>query len=109
MGCYKHGLSFQTDYKIISKAKPATQCKKSQGKAAFFESNVGNGDANVVPAYTVCVKFPSGKNLCTQSQPYSTGTLYINEITDTILGKVAVTWFVKGKKVGTSVFGVVKG
>jgi hypothetical protein len=34
------------------------------------------------------------------------GTLYVNKITSTSVGKHEVTWYVKGKKVGTTVFRV---
>ena len=56
--------------------------------------------------YTVCVKFPSGKNLCAQAQEAEQGTLYVNKITSTIPGRHVVTWFVKGKKVGSFAFRV---
>jgi hypothetical protein len=81
-------------------AKPARSCPQKSKKGAFFKSL--NGDV----AYTVCVKFPSGKNLCAQSQEAERGTLYVNKITSTIPGKHVVSWFVKGKKVGSWAFTV---
>ena len=69
-------------------------------KGAFFKSL--NGDV----IYSVCVKFPSGKNLCAQAQEAEQGTLYVNKITSTIPGRHVVSWFVKGKKVGSSAFRV---
>ena len=85
---------------ISRNAEPAHKCPAGSKKGAFFKSN--NGDV----AYTVCVKFPSGKNLCAQAQEAKQGTLYVNKITSTIPGMHAVSWFVKGKKVGTFTFRV---
>lgn len=81
-------------------AEPAHKCPQTSKKGAFFRSNNGN------VSYTVCVKFPSGKNLCAQAQKADKGTLYVNKITSTIPGRHVVSWFVKGKKVGASVFRV---
>ena len=79
---------------------PAHSCPKRSKKGAFFKSP----QADVV--YSVCVRFPSGKNLCAHAQAATQGTLYVNKITSTILGKHRVTWFVKGQKVGSTVFTV---
>ena len=46
---------------ISRNAKPAHVCPKKSKKGAFFKSL--KGDVN----YSVCVKFPSGKNLCAPS------------------------------------------
>lgn len=81
-------------------AEPAHQCPQNSKKGAFFRSNKGD------VSYTVCVKFPSGKNLCAQAQDADKGTLYVNKITSTIPGKHVVSWFVKGKKVGSVDFRV---
>lgn len=85
---------------ISRNAKPAHVCPKGSKKGAFFKST----KADVT--YTVCVKFPSGKNLCAQAQEATAGTLYVNKITSTIPGRHEVSWFVKGKKVGNFVFRV---
>ena len=85
---------------ISRNAAPAHVCPKGSKKGAFFKST----QADVT--YTVCVKFPSGKNLCAQAQEATQGTLYVNKITSTIPGRHVVSWFVKGKKVGSSVFRV---
>ncbi len=85
---------------ISRNAKPAHVCPKKAKKGAFFKSL--KGDVN----YSVCVKFPSGKNLCAQAQEAKQGTLYVNKVTSTIPGKHRVTWFVEGKKVGSFVFRV---
>ena len=80
---------------VSRNAKPAHVCPKGSKKGAFFKSF--NGDV----VYSVCVKFPSGKNLCAQAQEAEQGTLYVNKITSTIPGKHVVSWYVKGKKVGS--------
>jgi hypothetical protein len=85
---------------ISRNATPSHVCPKGSKKGAFFKSL--NGDV----VYTVCVKFPSGKNLCAQAQEAEQGTLYVNKITSTIPGKHRVSWFVKGKRVGSFVFRV---
>jgi hypothetical protein len=85
---------------VSRNAKPAHSCPKKAKKGAFFKSF--NGDV----VYSVCVKFPTGRNLCAQAQEAEQGTLYVNRITSTIPGKHVVTWFVKGKKVGSWAFTV---
>jgi hypothetical protein len=85
---------------ISQTAKPAHSCPKRAKKGAFFKST----QADVV--YAVCVKFPSGKNLCAHAQKAEQGTLYVNKITSTIVGVHVVSWYVKGKKVGANAFRV---
>lgn len=80
---------------VSRNAKPSHSCPKKAKKGAFFKSLKGD------VAYSVCVKFPSGKNLCAQAQEAEQGTLYVNKITSTIPGKHVVSWYVKGKKVGS--------
>ncbi len=79
---------------LSQKAKPSHICQKPRKKGAFFRSN----QADVF--YTVCVKFPTKKNLCAPKQEALKGTLYVNKITTNIPGKHQVTWFVEGKRVG---------
>lgn len=85
---------------ISRNATPSHSCPAGSKKGAFFKSV--QADVN----YTVCVRFPSGKNLCAQAQEAKQGTLYVNKITSTIPGRHVVTWFVKGQKVGTFAFRV---
>ena len=85
---------------VSQHAKPAHVCPKGSKKGAFFKSLQGD------VAYSVCVRFPSGKNLCAKAQEATQRTLYVNKITSTIPGRHRVTWFVKGKKVGSWVFRV---
>lgn len=81
-------------------AKPSHVCQKARQKGAFFKSNSGT------VFYTVCVRFPGGKNLCAPSEEATEGVLYVNKITTNIPGKHRVSWFVAGKKVGSFVFRV---
>ncbi len=83
---------------LSQKAKPSHICQKPRKKGAFFRSN--DGDV----FYTVCVKFPTKKNLCAPKQEAKQGTLYVNKITSNIPGKHQVTWFVEGKRVGIFFF-----
>jgi hypothetical protein len=86
---------------LSNKAKPAHVCPVKSKKGAFFKSLKGDVE------YTVCVKFPKKEHLCTEKpQEAEQGTLYVNKITSTTPGRHEVTWFVKGTKVGTSVFRV---
>lgn len=95
---YKHYIGCG----ISRNAKPAHVCPRKSKKGAFFKSLNGS------VTYTVCVKFPSGKNLCAKAQEADQGTLYVNKITSTIPGRHIVSWFVKGKKVGSSAFRVAR-
>lgn len=85
---------------LSQNAKPARVCQKPRKKGAFFRSN----RADVF--YTVCVKFPTKRNLCAPKQEAVRGTLYVNKITTNIPGPHRVTWFVKGKRVGVYHFRV---
>jgi hypothetical protein len=85
---------------LSQNAKPAHLCQKGRKKGAFFRSN----RADVF--YTVCVKFPTKKNLCAPKQEAKQGVLYVNKITSNIPGKHRVSWFVAGKRVGSFVFTV---
>ena len=94
---YKHYIACG----LSRKAKPATVCPVGSKKGAFFKSLKGD------VKYTVCVKFPKAEHLCTENpQEAEQGTLYVNKITSTSVGRHQVTWFVQGKKVGTSLFRV---
>lgn len=83
---------------LSQKAKPSHVCQKPRKKGAFFRSN----RADVF--YTVCVRFPTKKNLCAPEQEAVRGTLYVNKITTNIPGEHTVSWFVKGKRVGAFTF-----
>jgi hypothetical protein len=85
---------------LSQNAKASHLCQKKRDKGAFFKSN------NATVFYSVCVKFPTGKNLCAKSQEAVQGTLYVNRITSNIPGKHLVSWFVESKKVGSYAFRV---
>ncbi len=85
---------------VSQNAKPSHACPKPSKKGAFFKST----KADVF--YTVCVKFPTGKNLCAPKQEATQGTLYVNKVTTNIPGKHQVSWFVSGKRVGVFAFNV---
>jgi len=85
---------------VSRNAKPKHKCPKRSKKGAFFKSFQRD------VRYTVCVRFPSRKSLCAKGQKAKKGTLYVNKITSTDVGKHKVTWWVKGKKVGTYYFRV---
>jgi hypothetical protein len=87
---------------VSQNAKPAHVCPKKRKKGAFFRSN------SATVFYTVCVRFPTKKNLCAPRQEAVQGTLYVNRITSNIPGRHRVTWFVEGKKVGSFAFTVSK-
>jgi hypothetical protein len=81
-------------------ARPSHSCRQNGKMGAFFKSL----NADVI--YSVCVKFPSGKNLCAKSQEAEQGVPAVNEFISKEPGKLRVTWFVKGKSVGTFVLQV---
>ena len=56
---YKHYVACG----VSQNAKPAHKCPKKAKKGAFFKSL----KADV--SYSVCVKFPTGKNICAKAQP----------------------------------------
>lgn len=93
---YKHYVACGVSQNATAKHK----CPKKAKKGAFFKSL--KADVN----YSVCVKFPTGKNICAKAQPATQGTLYVNKITSNIPGKHRVSWFVEGKRVGAYVFRV---
>jgi hypothetical protein len=91
---YKHYVACG----VSQKAHAKHRCPRHSKKGAFFESVKGD------VYYTVCVKFPTGKNLCARHQEAKAGTLYVNKITSNIPGKHFVSWFVSKKRVGRFAF-----
>jgi hypothetical protein len=67
-------------------ARPASRCQVGDKVGAFFES----GEADTT--YTVCVRFPTGRDLCATEQRALAGTLYVNNVTTNIPGRHSVTW-----------------
>jgi hypothetical protein len=70
-----------------SSAFPARRCRWGSRVGAFFESPVPT-------TYTVCVRFPSGRRRCAESQTAEANTLYVNPVTTRMLGRHTVTWWV---------------
>lgn len=91
---YKHYVACG----VAETAPPSHVCPKRGKKGAFFKSL--NGDVS----YSICVRFPSGKNICAKAQKAEAHILYVNKITSNIPGKHLVTWFVGGKRVGSFYF-----
>jgi len=93
-------------------ARPSHSCPKQSRKGAFFRSNRGEpcvdprGNPVQCVYYRVCVKFPTGKNLCAKRQQAIEGVLYVNKITSNIPGKHRVSWFVDNRRVGSFAFNV---
>lgn len=85
---------------IAPTSKPSHSCPAGSKKGAYFKST--KADVN----YSICVDFPVGKTLCAKVQQAKQGTLYVNRITSNIRGQHKVTWFVKGKRVGSFSFNV---
>lgn len=83
---------------VSDKAKPSRFCKQRHKKGAFFRSN--RADVR----YSVCVRFPTKRNLCARGQRADRGQLYVNRVRSNIVGRHVVLWFVKGKRVGRYVF-----
>lgn len=88
---------------VGAKAKPSHVCPRAAKKGAFFKSTQGD------VRYTICMRLPRGRSLCAKGQEAEQGTLYVNKITSRMAGKHRITWFVKGKRVGTFVFRVKDG
>ncbi|MGB7684301.1 MAG: hypothetical protein WBL45_00790 [Solirubrobacterales bacterium] len=73
-------------------AAPSHVCQFGDSPGAFFESETE-------VEYEVCVKFPSGEEICLGEQIAEPGVLFVNEITSSIPGTHLVTWFVEGAEV----------
>jgi hypothetical protein len=79
---------------------PSHLCRKGDPVGAFFESK----QRDVV--YTACAEFPTGNKACSPAHKAETGTLYVNKITDTTIGRTFVTWYVEGQGIGTWEYGL---
>ena len=93
---YKHYVACG----VSQNAKPAHLCQKGRKKGAFFKSL----KADVF--YSVCVKFPTGKNLCARSTGSDPGDALREQDHLEHPRQAPVTWFVEGKRVGSFVFRV---
>jgi hypothetical protein len=75
-------------------ATPSHRCHKGQKLGAFFQSN------GVDALYSVCVQFPNRRQICAEDQRAAKGVLYVNSITDGMLGTVQIDWYVDSVAVG---------
>lgn len=84
--------------------KPTHFCPPGKVVGAFFRRNFGQPNSLVY--YKVCVNFARGGTQCEGRQPARKlgRRLYLNPILDSGPGRHKVTWFVKGKRVGTWFF-----
>ena len=83
---------------ISKNTKPSHSCPKAGKKGAFFKS------LNADVFYKVCVKLPTGNNLCAGRQEATQGKLEVNTITSHRPGRYKVSWFVGGQRVGLFFF-----
>lgn len=79
---------------LSTAARPASSCARRQGKGAFFS-------ASESVAYTVCVRYPTRREICARDQAAQGGTTYVNRITSAIPGSHRVRWTVGGRIVAT--------
>ena len=81
---------------LAQNAAPSHVCHLSDGHefGAFFRSPTE-------VTYTVCVEFPTGRQLCAEEQTALPGTLYVNKVTTSIPGLHRITWSVGGQQVGS--------
>jgi hypothetical protein len=81
--------------------KPTHFCRRGEVIGAFFRRNVGEPRSLI--HYKVCLHFSTGGTLCKGRQPARKlgRRLYVNRIINPGPGRHRVTWFVRGKRVGT--------
>lgn len=70
----------------------AKSCPHRSKVGAFFRSSED-------VEYEVCVRFPTGRDLCATKQQATAGTLYVNKVTSNVVGSHRVTWFVAGRRI----------
>ena len=67
-------------------AARANSCPHRSRVGAFFK-------ASEETEYEVCVRFPTGRRLCSGTELAEAHTLYVNKITTNIVGSHIVTWY----------------
>jgi hypothetical protein len=77
------------------RARPSSSCGRHQRKSAFFLSP--SEDVH----YTVCVRFPTGRETCAREQLAHAGVTYANKIMSSLPGRHRIVWRVGGRKVAT--------
>ena len=73
-------------------ARHASNCPHRSRVGAFFRSSQD-------VEYKLCVRFPTGRELCAPNQQASAGTLYVNKVTSNIAGRHRVVWHVPGHRI----------
>jgi Excalibur calcium-binding domain len=73
-------------------AHRAYSCPHRSRVGAFFRSSQET-------EYQVCVRFPTGRRLCSAYEIAIAGTLYVNKITTNIVGRHTVTWYLPDRTI----------
>lgn len=67
-------------------ASPASRCRRGARVGAFLRSSQP-------VTYSVCVRFPSGRELCAEEQEAEAGVLYVNAVATNAVGRHKVVWY----------------
>jgi hypothetical protein len=73
-------------------APSSSSCPHRSKVGAFFESSESI-------EYTVCLRLPTGRSLCSRDQQAEAGVLYVNHLRTSIVGRHKITWFVGGRRI----------
>jgi hypothetical protein len=73
-------------------ARRASACPRRSKVGAFLRSSQD-------VEYTVCVVFPTGRLLCASDQLAVAGTLYVNKVTTSNVGRHKVIWYLPGERI----------
>jgi Excalibur calcium-binding domain len=79
---------------VSVRAASASSCARRQKKGAFFR-------ASQAVRYSVCVRYPTGREICARNQQAEAGVTYVNKITSGTPGSHRVRWRVDGRIVAT--------
>jgi hypothetical protein len=73
-------------------APPTTRCRREAKVGAFLRSSQP-------VTYTVCVRFPSGRELCADEQQAEAEVLYVNAVTTHVVGRHKVIWYLPDRRI----------
>lgn len=73
-------------------APAASHCRQGSKIGAFLRSSQA-------VSYSVCVRFPTGRELCAREQQAEAGTLYVNAVTTRALGRHKVIWQLPDRRI----------
>jgi hypothetical protein len=77
----------------LSRTAPrAHSCPHASRVGAFLRSSKD-------VEYEICVRFPTGRELCAASQQARAGVTSVNSVTTSIVGTHRVTWRVDGRRI----------